>query len=82
MAGEKKIACQALLDNVGNYIDGELPQDLRISLEAHLAKCPDCWVLLDETCNTVEVVQETECHPLPEDTKQRLLATLRKSLGG
>ena len=45
MAAKKKITCQSFLDEMSDYIDGDLPAELRISLEAHLAKCPNCWLL-------------------------------------
>jgi anti-sigma factor RsiW len=57
---------------MADYLDGELPQDLRASLESHLAKCPECWVLVDETRKTIEIVQTHECHPLPAAVKSRL----------
>lgn len=79
MGAKKKITCQSFLEDVSDYIDGELPADLRVSLEAHLAKCPNCWVLFDETKRTVEIFQQTNCHPLPNDVKDRLLQTLRKT---
>lgn len=77
MGAKKKITCQSFLDELSDYIDGELPQDLRVSLEAHLAKCPNCWVVFDETKKTVEIFQDNPCHPLPDDVKDRLMATLQ-----
>ena len=76
MAGKQKITCKEFLDNVSDYVDGALDAGLRVSLEAHLARCPGCWVEFDETRRTVEIVQNTECHPLPKDVHDRLLITL------
>ena len=81
MGARKKVTCKSFLDEMSDYIDGELPVDLRVSLEAHLAKCPNCWVLFDETRRTVEIFQAHSCHPLPEDVKGRLLETLQRSFG-
>jgi anti-sigma factor RsiW len=63
---------------MSDYIDGDLAPDLRASLESHLAKCPNCWILLDETRQTVEIVQKYNCHPMPDDVKSRLLDALQK----
>ncbi len=77
MGVKKKITCKSFLDDMSNYIDGDIPQELRASLEAHLAKCPECWVLFDETRQTVEVIQSYNCHPLPDAVKNRLLNALQ-----
>ena len=58
-------------------IEGQLI-DLRVSLEAHIAKCPDCWVIFDETRKTVEIFQNLDCHPLPQDVHDRLLDALKQ----
>jgi anti-sigma factor (TIGR02949 family) len=78
MAEKRKITCKSFLEEMSDYIDGDLPQDLRASLESHLAKCPECWVLVDETRQTVEIVQKYDCHPLPAEVKGRLVDALQK----
>ena len=81
MAVKKKITCQSFLEDVSDYIDGDLPEELRVSLEAHLAKCPNCWVVFDETKRTVKIFQGYECHPLPDGVKDRLLDKLKSTWG-
>ena len=78
MDGRKKITCKAFLEDVSDYLDDDLAPDLRVSLEAHIAKCPDCWVLFDETRRSVEVVQQSDCHRLPDEVKERLMGALRQ----
>ncbi len=80
MGTTRKVNCQTFLDDVGNFLDGELDAELRISIEAHLAKCPDCWLVFDETKRTVKISGGVNCHPLPEDVKQRLMKTLEEHL--
>ena len=82
MGNTRKITCKSLLDELSDFVDGELSQELRISLEAHLAKCPDCWVTLDETRRTVEISRSVNCHPLPDDVHQRLLSALESRWQG
>ncbi len=76
MGSTRKITCKSFLEELTDYVDDELGQDLRITLEAHLAKCPNCWVTLDETRRTVEISRSVECHPLPDEVHQRLLDVL------
>ena len=77
---KKKITCQSFLDDLSEYIDGDLASEIRVTFEAHLAKCPDCWVVLDETQKTVEIIQRYDCHPMPEAVKDRLLEALSAKL--
>lgn len=77
---KKKITCQSFLDDLSEYIDGDLAAEFRVTFEAHLAKCPNCWVVLDETQKTVEIVQRFDCHPMPADVKDRLLEALSAKL--
>lgn len=79
---KKKITCKSFLEDMNDYLDGDLPEELRISVEAHLGKCPDCWVLFDETKKTVEIFQNMDCHPMPEEVHDRLLSAIGNSWKG
>ena len=76
MGTKRKVTCKDFLEQVSDYIDQALEPDLQVTLEAHLAKCPNCWVEFDETRMTVQIVQHADCHPLPQDVHDRLLKTL------
>ena len=80
MGTTRKINCKTFLDDVSSYLDGELDADLRVSIEAHLAKCPDCWLVFDETKKTVAISRGVDCHPLPADVEERLMKTLEQHL--
>lgn len=82
MGSTRKITCKSFLEELTDYVDDELGQELRIILEAHLAKCPNCWVTLDETRRTVEISRSVECHPLPDEVHQRLLDVLESHWRG
>ncbi len=77
---KKKITCQSFLDDLSDYIDGEVAEEIRVTFEAHLAKCPNCWVVFDETQRTVEIVKGFDCHPMSEKVKDRLMETLSAKL--
>ncbi len=78
MAKEHKITCKTFLAEISDYIDGALADEMRVSIEAHLARCPDCWVVFDETKRTVQIFRSLKCQPLPKDVHQRLLSALEK----
>jgi anti-sigma factor (TIGR02949 family) len=77
---KKKLTCQSFLDDLSDYIDGDVAEEIRVTFEAHLAKCPNCWVVFDETQRTVEIVQRFDCHPIPDKVKDRLMQTLSAKL--
>lgn len=77
---KKKITCQSFLDDLSDYIDGDVADEIRVTFEAHLAKCPNCWVVFDETQRTVEIVQRFGCHPMPDQVRDRLMETLSAKL--
>lgn len=77
---QKKITCKSFLDDLSDYIDGDLEPEVRVSLEAHLAKCPNCWVLFDETRRTLEIFQSVDCHPMPDEVHSRLLDAINLNL--
>ena len=50
--------CRHLLDQVSDYIDGELEATLCAELEKHLADCDNCRVLVDTLHKTVLIYQK------------------------
>ncbi len=77
---KKKLTCQSFLDDLSDYIDGDVAEEIRVTFEAHLAKCPNCWIVFDETQRTVEIVQRFDCHPMPDKVRDRLMQTLSAKL--
>jgi anti-sigma factor RsiW len=78
MEPPRQFTCKHLLTELTDYLDGSLDADVRIHLEAHLAKCPNCWVVCDTTRKTIQVYKGMEPYPLPEDVKSRLMKALEK----
>lgn len=70
--------CRALVAQLNDYLDGELPDDLCVELNAHLEGCPDCQVVLDTLGKTVQIVRTLDLAPpeLPAAVEERLLARL------
>ena len=60
------ISCSDFLNEISNYVDDEIAADIRAELEAHLAHCRNCSVLLDSTRKTVQILVDSECFDLPE----------------
>ncbi len=78
MEAQRPYTCKHLLEELAEYLDGSLEPEMRIQLEAHLAKCPNCWVVCDTTRKTIQVFKGMDPYPLPEDVKGRLMKALEK----
>lgn len=81
MGTTRQITCKQLLKELTDYLDGSLDRDSRVQLEAHLAKCPNCWVVCDTTKKTIEVFKGMDPYPLPDDVKSRLMKALQRRCG-
>lgn len=70
--------CCALVTQLNEFIDGELPDELCRELKGHLADCPDCKVVLDTLSQTVRILHQLDDapQPLPAELEARLLARL------
>lgn len=49
--------CQELLDQLSDYLDKEMRDDLCREIETHLERCHDCRVEVDKTRKTIVLYQ-------------------------
>ncbi len=71
--------CRQFLEEMSNYVDGEVSVGIREAIQEHLAFCHKCEVLYNSTQKTLEIVTDCgqETYSLPSDASQRLYARLR-----
>lgn len=70
--------CAQILTQLNDYADYTLAVELCADLEAHLAQCENCQIVLDTLRKTIYLVHrlpEPE-QALPQSVEQRLFATL------
>jgi predicted anti-sigma-YlaC factor YlaD len=73
----KGLHCQKLLEELSDFIDGVAGQELCDRIEAHLAYCPDCGILVSTLQKTVTLYQQRGgVEPLPHDVRHRLCKVL------
>jgi anti-sigma factor RsiW len=72
-------ACHELLAQVSDYVDGELEAALCTELEAHLAECPNCRVMVDTVRKTITLYHAQAATQLPSDVEDRLFKVLKLS---
>jgi anti-sigma factor (TIGR02949 family) len=73
----KDSICRELLDQLSEYIDGELEVALCTELEAHLAECPNCRVMVDTLRKTITLYRSQSRAELPADVEDRLYKVLK-----
>ncbi|HUD70530.1 MAG TPA: zf-HC2 domain-containing protein [Dongiaceae bacterium] len=61
---------------VTDYLEGALPDDLRVAIDAHLAGCPRCVAFVRAYRETPRIVRESTAIEIPEG----LAASLQKFL--
>jgi len=71
--------CKDFLREISEFLDGDVDAGLRRELEAHLAECPNCWVVMDTTKRTLRIYKGMEPDPLPEELHARLLNALERA---
>lgn len=62
------ISCADFMAEIGNYLDGDVADEVRALLEQHLAHCQTCTVLVHSTRRTLKIVTDTGTFDLPETT--------------
>ncbi len=71
-------ACQDLLGNLSNFIDGELDDQMCQKLQQHMAGCENCRVVYDTTTRTILLYQVSAKETsLPEGARGRLFNSLK-----
>ena len=75
------ITCADFMAEIGNYLEGDVAQEVRVQLEHHLSHCQTCTVLVDSSRKTLKIVTDTGSFDLPEATfkpiAERIMARIR-----
>lgn len=76
MSGHDRSKCRELLGELSLYIDGKAEQALCDEIEAHIAECNDCRIMVDTLHKTVTLYRAVPADPLPGDVEERLYRRL------
>ncbi|HKD84509.1 MAG TPA: zf-HC2 domain-containing protein [Terriglobales bacterium] len=72
--------CQHVWDQISNYLEGEVPAELRDSIDEHLAHCRHCAAVLDSTRNILLLIADDRTFELPLGYSARLHARLQQEI--
>ena len=75
-----KLDCKHIWRELSNYLDGEISEEVRRDVEAHVAQCKHCAALLDSTHNVLVLVADERRMELPVGFNTRLRERLEREL--
>jgi RNA polymerase sigma-70 factor (ECF subfamily) len=70
--------CNEQIQEIADYIDGELDAKLCAELEEHLKGCENCRLMVDSLKQTVMLCKDGKCVELPESISSRLNEAIKK----
>jgi anti-sigma factor RsiW len=79
--GESMINCKITQNHLGPYVDGELSDGTRVSIETHLAGCPDCRHELNALKKLERVLYTLNVPALSPFLHTRIMVRARKQRG-
>ena len=74
------LTCKDFLHELSDYLDECADAQVRAKLEAHIAECPNCWVIADTTKKTIRIYRGMDPYPVPADVESRLMKALEKKM--
>ena len=74
---EEQMTCKELVELVTEYLEGTLPEDLRMRMEQHLSGCSGCTNYLEQMRQTIRLTGKLQEESLTEPEKNDLLKLFR-----
>lgn len=72
------LTCKDFLNELNEYLDETVDDDIRRRVEEHITECPNCFVVFDTTKKTLQIFKGLEPQPIPQDVHSRLMKALEK----
>jgi hypothetical protein len=63
------VTCKQFLQELNDYLDPHVDATLKANLEAHVNKCPNCFVIVDTTLKTLQVYKGWRPRPFQRTSK-------------
>ena len=74
------VTCKQFLQELNDYLDPNVDAAMKANLEAHVSKCPNCFVIVDTTLKTLQVYKGMEPKAIPEDVQSRLWKAIERKM--
>ena len=73
-----EINCLDVIQELSNYLDNDVSEELRIDIETHLPACAHCTAIFDGLNNTIKLIGDGRAFELPVGFSQRLRERIRQ----
>lgn len=74
---EEQMTCKELVELVTEYIEGTLPDDVRMRVEDHLTSCDGCTNYVEQMRQTIQLTGQLREEQLSSEQKDDLLKLFR-----
>ena len=71
------VDCRQVADLLGDYVDEELPADVKVAVDSHMQQCAPCIAFLKQYRFAPEAARRMLLKAVPEELEDRLLSFLR-----
>jgi anti-sigma factor RsiW len=75
--GTRPVDCRKLVGLLGDYVDEQLPDELKVAIDEHIAQCAPCVAFLRQYRFAPAQARASLLKKVPEDLEVRLLSFLR-----
>lgn len=76
-----EISCQTGVELLMDYLEGVVPEELRTTLDSHVAGCPKCTAFVASYLATPRILRNATAAAMPPELQRSLLAFLRVQRG-
>jgi anti-sigma factor RsiW len=76
------VTCREFTDFIIDYVSGELPSDVSVAFERHIANCPDCHTYLTQYQTTIATGRQAfadDNDDVPDDVPEALIQAILRS---
>lgn len=73
----RDFTCASGVELLMEYLEGELPADVRSAIEQHVAGCPRCVAFVESYRATPRILRDATAAALPAELQSSLLAAVR-----
>jgi anti-sigma factor RsiW len=77
----RPVDCDGVVELLGEYVDDQLPADVRAAVEQHMHHCAPCMAFIRQYRFAPQAVREHLLQKVPVDLENRLLSFLRDRTG-
>jgi len=74
------VTCREITEFLREFVAGELPAEVKLEFDAHVAKCQDCVVFLDQYRATITASRSAvgQSEEVPEELVEAILKALKQ----